>query len=265
VFRHFPWLLLSPDTGEGNGSAGDSSLPKNEDSEGDDKSLATKKFDEGYGRGIRKGKKEGGSEGAQWALSELGLPDNLEDAKAKLKGIKSTKKAESKTVDTNVTETDEYKALAKEYRVLGEQNSTLLKNVERLQVLESQALESSIKDVLIKNGIAADTRLDALAKLHRNKFKIGDDGKLIVLHKTPDGHLVDAGQSPDKFVKELIKTENLQWALAADNVGGAGSGKDQSESKKATSQDPLGPRPYDINRAIAAFSGVKVQGPEDAD
>jgi hypothetical protein len=172
-------------------------------------------FKKGYGKGADKGR----NEGIKLTLESLGLPTDIDAAKAHVESF-GTKEPAKKAAPVDVRETDEYRSLATEHTTIKSEYDAMKSRLESLSAKADQARVEKFKSAALAKGVG-EAQLPALLALHGERVRMSDDGELEVQSEMPDGSLAVAGVTVGKYLDD-ITTAN-PWMLAPQQASGAGS------------------------------------------
>ncbi len=175
-------------------------------------------FTAGYGKGADKGRREG----AELALKALGLPTDIDAAKAAIEQRQAQSTTPAEPVQApDIRETQEYRALATEHRTVSQQFDELKERFGPLERRADEARLEKFKGAARSKGVG-EGQLSALVAMHGKRVRLDDDGELEVLSAMPDGSMVAAGQTIESYLDDLV--EENSWLLAPQQPQGAGSG-----------------------------------------
>lgn len=199
-------------------------------------------FRTGYGKGAEKGRREG----QELVLKALGLPVDVEAARAALDGWRQQSE-QHQQAQPIAQETQEYRALATQFREQKQELEALRSKLGPLEKRADEARLEKLRGAARRKGVG-EGQLEALVAMHGSRVRLGDDGSLEVLSPMPDGSMVAAGQAIDSFLGEVVEAN--PWLLAPQQPRGGGSsmGGVVGASRGGPSADMVDRRPLSERR-----------------
>lgn len=181
----------------------------------DVKAIHSKGFNDGYGKGVGKGEQQADQRWAQ-LLNEHGIGGTFDEVK---QALESRNKPASQP-QANVEETDQFKALAREYRKATTELDRLKQEHERALVRADQARLDKFARAAMAKGVAPEA-IDYFVPRHEGLVRMSESGDLVVLSKMPDGSMVEAGESLDDYLEGIIS--KTPFLVTPHGKKGAGS------------------------------------------